>query len=128
MNGLCQHITITFSQAEESVAETTEKEKEKCSTSKKTENEVMEEGQSSDYGHAEDATCISETDQDIAELETLPYTSSPPRPVGQRSGPAQDRHDPQGGGQEEEGNAQTAAEEEEDDEDSLQLVREIFFR
>lgn len=100
----------------------------KCFTSERTEKLVSEEGQSLDYSHVEDTTYVSETDLDITELETLPYTSSPLRqkPVVQRSRPSQDSDDLLDVELEKEGKAQMAADAEED-EDGLQLVREIFF-
>lgn len=102
------------------------KTKEKCSTSEKTEKQLMEEGQSSDHSQGQDTTYVSETDTDIAELETVPYTSSPPqqKPVSHWSGPVQDHNEVLNVELEEKGNAQTMAEEEGD---GLQLVREIFF-
>lgn len=114
---------FSLTQAEESGLV---KGKEKCSTSKKTDQQGMEEGQSSDHSPAQDTTYVSETDLDITELETLQYNSSPPqqKTVGQRSGPVQDHSDLPDVELEKEGNVQTAAEE---DEDGLQLVREIFF-
>lgn len=101
------------------------KTKEKCSTSEKTEKQLIE-GQSSDDSHGQDTTYVSETDMDIAELETVPYTSSPPqqKPVSHWAGPVQDRNELLNVEQEEERNAKTMAKE---DEDGLQLVREIFF-
>lgn len=115
--------TTTFSlkQAEESAADTTVKIKKKCFTSENTAKLVMEEGQSLDRSLVDDSTYVSETDLDITELETLPYTSSPlqPKPVGQKSGPVQDCDDLLHVELEEEGNAQMATEAEEQDEDGL---------
>lgn len=121
----CKHHTITFSltQVEESAAETTKKTKEECFTSEK---QVMEEGKSSDHSYGHDTTYVSETDMDIAELETLPYTSSPPqqKPASQRLGPVQDPNELLNIELEKDRNAQTKAK---GHEDGLQLVREIFF-
>lgn len=121
----CKYHTITLSltQAEESAADTTKKTKEECFTSEK---QAMEEGQSSDHNYGHDKTYVSETDMDIAELETLPYTSSPPqqKPASQSSGPVQDPNELLNVELEKDGNAQTKAK---GDEDGLQLVQEIFF-
>lgn len=124
----CKHHTITLSltQAEESAADTTKKTKEECFTSEETEKQLMEEGKSSDHSHGHDTTYVSETDMDIAELETLAYTSSPlqQKPASQTSGPVQDSNELFNVELEKDGNAQTKAK---GDEDGLQLVQEIFF-
>lgn len=92
--------------------------------------EVLEE-ESSDCGDALDTTYVSETDLDITEVETLPYTKSPQHqgPEGQTSGPVQDH----GGvmnveleAEKREACPQMKADAAEED-DSLRLVREIFF-
>lgn len=102
--------------------------KEKYCTSERTEELVLDEGQSLDYSHVEDTTYVSETDLDITELETLPYASSDlqQKPVVQRSRPGQDSDDLLDVEKKKEGKAQMAADAEED-EDGLQLVRKIFF-
>lgn len=121
----CKHHTITLSlaQAEESAADTTKMTKEECFTSEK---QVMEKGQSSDHSYGHDTTYVSETDMDIAELENLPYTRSPPeqKPASQSSGPVQDPNELLNVELEKEKNTQTKAK---GDEDGLQLIREIFF-
>lgn len=78
----------------------------KTRTSTSRGNPVTQE--SSECSEAQEAAHVSETDLDVSEMETLPYTASPTHrePSGQMSG-------------------QVAADEEE--EDALQLVREIFF-
>lgn len=84
--------------------------------------------ESSECSDAQD-TYVSETDLDLTELETVPYTKSPQHqePEGQGSGPVQDhgrlrkvglKADRRG-----EGSQKAAGEED----DALQLVREIFF-
>lgn len=120
-------ITFSLEQVEERATDTTVGMKEKCFTSERTEKLVMEEGQSSDQSRLEGTTCVSETDLDVTELETLPYTSSPlqQKPAGLRSGPVRDCNDHVE--LEKKGIVQVTAEEEED-EDGLQLVRDIFFR
>ncbi|CAJ1056878.1 uncharacterized protein si:ch211-127m7.2 [Xyrichtys novacula] len=74
----------------------------------------------SDCGEDQESTYVSETDMDITEVETVPYTRSPQYQgaVGQRSGPAQ--------GKTEEEHAQMPTDAAEEDDD-LRLVREIFF-
>lgn len=86
--------------------------------------------ESSECSEAQEAAYVSETDLDVSEMETLPYTKSPTHqaPSGQTSEPLQAQAAGRNVGLEAERrteNPQTAAEEEE--EDALQLVREIFF-
>ncbi|XP_035859218.1 uncharacterized protein si:ch211-127m7.2 isoform X2 [Sander lucioperca] len=92
---------------------------------------VTLEEESSDCGDASEKTYVSETDLDITEVETLPYTKSPQHqgPGGQESGPVQDR----GGlvnvgleAEEKEEHSQMPTEAAEED-DAMRLVREIFF-
>lgn len=125
----CNHVkTFCLTQVEESAADTTMKQEEKFSTLEKTEKQLMEKGQSSDHSHGQDTMYVSETDVDIADLETVPYTSSPPqqKPVSHWSGPVQEYNELLIVELEEEGNAQTTPKRMED-ENGLQLVREIFF-
>lgn len=119
--------------------DTTAKIKEKPASSKakaKAEREEVEE-ESSDCSEAQEATYISETDLDVTEVETLPYTNSQrfQGPEEQRSGPVQNHSgavisELEGDKKEEHSQTITGAkeaEEEEDDDEALRLVREIFF-
>lgn len=78
----------------------------------------------------QEAAYVSETDLDVSEMETLPYTKSPTHqePGGQMSEPGRGQGARRNVGLEagrKKQNSQEAAEEEE--EDAFQLVREIFF-
>ncbi|XP_035801607.2 uncharacterized protein si:ch211-127m7.2 [Amphiprion ocellaris] len=77
------------------------------------------EEESSDGGDDLDMTYVSETDLDITEVETVPYTTSPHHAgsEGQRSEPVQDHVDLE---------AEKRKEQPQED-DALRLVREIFF-
>lgn len=87
--------------------------------------------ESSERSEAQEAAYVSETDLDVSEMETLPYTKSPTHqePRGQTSQPLQARAAGRNVGPEaerrKEKSPQMAADKEE--EDALQLVREIFF-
>ena len=96
--------------------------------------------ESSDSGDALDSTYVSETDMDITEVETLPYTKGEQHQgaEGQRSGPVQDHSihvNVELDAEEKEKHSQVLAEvaeedeeeEEDDDDDALRLVRDIFF-
>lgn len=120
-------------QVEDEAEDTTVKRKENPATSEtiaETAAEPLEEP-SSDSGDDLEATYVSESDLDITEVETLPYTGSLQHqgPEGQRSGPVQDR----GGlveaeleAEKEHERSQLPADAAEED-DALRLVREIFF-
>lgn len=101
--------------------------KTRASTSR--ENPALQE--SSECSEAQEAAAyVSETDLDVSEMDTLPYTKSPTHqePGGQMSGPGQGQGARRNVGLEagrKKENSQEAAEEEE--EDAFQLVREIFF-
>lgn len=99
-------------------------------TNKKPVTEVLEK-ESSDGDDALETTYVSETDLDITEVETLPYTKSPQHqgPESQRSGPVQDHSGVTKGqleAEKREERPQIIADAAEDD-DALRLVREIFF-
>lgn len=86
---------------------------------------------SSDIGDDQEATYVSESDLDITEVETLPYTRSPQNqgPEGQRSGPVQGHGSLMKAELEAEKKherSQLPADAAEED-DALRLVREIFF-
>lgn len=83
---------------------------------------------SSDRDDALETTYVSETDLDVTELETLPYTKSPQDQgrESERTGAVQDHSDVTKGQPEVETHSQTKADAAEDD-DALRLVREIFF-
>ncbi|XP_032380472.1 cell cycle regulator of non-homologous end joining isoform X2 [Etheostoma spectabile] len=89
---------------------------------------VTLEEESSDCNDAPEKTYVSETDSDIPEVETVPYTKSPQHqgPGGQRSALVQDRAGLVNVGleaEEKEEHSQMPAEED----DAMRLVREIFF-
>ncbi|KAM4618784.1 uncharacterized protein ACJ7VT_008086 [Polymixia lowei] len=89
--------------------------------------ETLEESSNSD---GQERTCVSETDLDIAEMETVPYTSSPQhqQTEGQVSRVARDHRGLVDAGLEAEKileHSQTPAAANEDD--AFQLVRDIFF-
>ncbi|KAG7217436.1 hypothetical protein INR49_021603 [Caranx melampygus] len=114
--------------------DTTVKIKEKPASSKAKPKAVREavEEESTDCSEAQEETYISETDLDVTEVETLPYTNSQrfQEPEAQRSGPVQDHSgavisEPAADKKEERSQTITDAKEEEDD--ALRLVREIFF-
>lgn len=87
--------------------------------------------ESSGCSDAQGTEYVSETELDITELETVPYTKSPQHqgPEVQGSGPAQDHGGVMKVGlkaDRREERSQMAADAGEED-DALQLVREIFF-
>lgn len=87
--------------------------------------------ESSDCGADDmESTYVSETDLDITELETVPYTDHlqhpAPAPEGQRSGAVQDHGRLMNTDVETEKVKEPADGAEEED-DALRLVREIFF-
>ncbi|XP_068579508.1 cell cycle regulator of non-homologous end joining [Cebidichthys violaceus] len=107
-NGACEDVALPADL----------KVRENPASSKKIAKLVTVEEESSDCGDVLETTYVSETDMDITEVETVPYTN--------RSGPEQDR----GGlvkvgleAEEKEEHSQVPAEED----DALRLVREIFF-
>lgn len=76
---------------------------------------------------AQDMTYVSETDLDITEVETVPYTSEPDQQSeGQRSGPAQDPRSVLNTVLEAEKSEEPSQMPAEED-DAFRLVREIFF-
>ncbi|XP_071370142.1 uncharacterized protein [Centroberyx affinis] len=95
-NGACGdkcvlNLNDSSTRVEDKTVDTIVSKKEKPSNSKKTERvtETLEDFFDSD---AQETTYVSESDLDIAEVETVPYIGSPPhqQAEGQRSGPAQD--------------------------------------
>ncbi|CAB1440993.1 unnamed protein product [Pleuronectes platessa] len=99
----------------------------KPASSKTKAKSVLEslEEESSDCTDAQEDTYISETDLDITDVETLPYTENQGF-QGQRSGPVQDP----GGvmkADKQVARSQTPADAAQQEDDGLQLVREIFF-
>lgn len=87
--------------------------------------------ESSERREAQEAAYVSETDLDVSEMKTLPYTKSPTRqePRGQMSEALQAQAAGMNVGLEPEGRKQNSLQiaEDEEEEDALQLVREIFF-
>lgn len=112
--------------------DTTAKMKEKPASSKAKPKAVRETvgAESSDCSEAEEATYISETDLDVTEVETLPYTNSQgfQEPQAWRSGSIQEHSGAAISELEAEKKecSQTQTDAKEDD-DALRLVREIFF-
>ncbi|KAM9351832.1 uncharacterized protein ABDE67_006680 [Symphorus nematophorus] len=134
-NAACEDVVLkTDRKVEHKAADTAVEMKEDAAASKtavKPGTDALEE-ESTDCGDAEEEmTYVSETDLDITEVETLPYTRSPRRqdPEGPRSGLARDHSGVMNVGLEaekkEEHSRMPADAAEEDD--SLRLVREIFF-
>ncbi|XP_034542033.1 uncharacterized protein si:ch211-127m7.2 [Notolabrus celidotus] len=112
-------IQETCSQNEDKAIHTTRMTKENPTPAKKVSGALQDEP--SDCSEIQDSTYVSETDTDITEMETVPYTRSLQHQEleGQRSGP---------GGQTktEEEHAQMPSDAAEED-DALRVVREIFF-
>ncbi|XP_029290106.1 cell cycle regulator of non-homologous end joining [Cottoperca gobio] len=131
-NGACDDVALPTDQKVEGKAvDTTVKSRENPATSKTIAKLGTLEEDSSDCGDAPESTDrVSETDLDMTEVETVPYTKSPQHhgPEGQRSGPVQDHGGLVNVGlqtEEKQKHSQIPAEEEE--EDAFRLVREIFF-
>lgn len=82
--------------------------------------------ESSECSDAQDAAHVSETDLDVSQMETMPYTTSPAsqEPGGWTSEPPHAQAASRSVGLEAERRKRAADEEEEDE---LQLVRDIFF-
>ncbi|XP_049430304.1 uncharacterized protein si:ch211-127m7.2 isoform X2 [Epinephelus fuscoguttatus] len=121
--GACEDV-------EDKAAGTVVKMKENPAASKAIPKPVTVVEESSDFGDDLDMTYVSETDLDITEVETLPYTTSPQTegPKGQRSGPVQDGCGLVNVGLEaEEKRERSQMPTEAAEDDSLRLVREIFF-
>ena len=122
----------TPQQAEDKAADTTVKKRENPTTSEMKSKPVTFEEESSDGSDAQEMTYVSESDLDITEVETVPYTKSLQHqgPEGQRSGgPVQDQSGVMNVRlevEEKEERSQRPAEPAEED-DGFRLVREIFF-
>lgn len=97
------------------------------SASSKPETETLEE-ESLDCDDAQEATYVSETDLDITEVQTVPYTDIPQHQgsEGQRSEPVQDHGSLVSAGLQVE-RREAHSQMPEDEDDALRLVREIFF-
>ncbi|XP_061578025.1 uncharacterized protein si:ch211-127m7.2 isoform X1 [Cololabis saira] len=109
---------------------TKKKEKPAISQSKSKQlTEILEEESSDCCGDDPDMTYVSETDLDITELETLPYTKSPQHtgPDGKRSGQAQNNRGLKNVDVEAEGGKLPTPADPAAEDDALQLVRDIFF-
>ncbi|XP_049929111.1 uncharacterized protein si:ch211-127m7.2 isoform X2 [Epinephelus moara] len=121
--GACEDV-------EDKAAGTAVKMKENPAASKAIPKPVTVVEESSDFGDDLDMTYVSETDLDITEVETLPYTTSPQTegPKGQRSGPVQDGRGLVNVGLEaEEKRERSQMPTEAAEDDALRLVQEIFF-
>ncbi|XP_056243454.1 uncharacterized protein si:ch211-127m7.2 [Seriola aureovittata] len=131
-NGACEDVALPTDQKvefQDKEADTTVKIREQPASSKTKAKPVTEED-SSDCSDAQDATYVSETDLDITEVETVPYTESQRHqgPEGQRSGSVQNHSGLK--------NIELVVEKRGEclqppadtgDDDALRLVREIFF-
>ncbi|XP_071767600.1 uncharacterized protein LOC139921293 [Centroberyx gerrardi] len=120
-------LNDSSTQVEDKAADTIVSKKEKPSNSKKKTERVTETLEDFFDSDAQETTYVSESDLDIAEVETVPYTGGPPhqRAEGQRSGPAQD-HSAVVNAVKTEERSQTPADTADED-DAFRLVREIFF-
>ncbi|XP_045893607.1 uncharacterized protein si:ch211-127m7.2 [Micropterus dolomieu] len=130
-SGACEDVVLlTHQKAKDKAVDTTVKMRENPASPEMIAKPVISEEESSDCGDAQGTTYISETDLDITEVETVPYTKSPQhqRPEGQRSGPVQDHTGFMNNemADKKEECSQTPADAAEED-DALRLVREIFF-
>lgn len=104
----------------------------KTAASKSITKPVIEasEEESSDCGDDQESTYVSETDLDMTEVQTVPYTEIPQhqRSEGQSSGLAQDHSSLVSAGlQAEKREAHSQKPEDAVEDDALRLVREIFF-
>ncbi|XP_040893329.1 uncharacterized protein si:ch211-127m7.2 [Toxotes jaculatrix] len=131
-NGTCEDVALLTDQKVEA-GDTTVKVRENPVSSKITAKPVIEAlvEESSDCSDALEMTYVSETDLDITEMETVPYTKSQQQqePEGQRSGPVQDHSgllNAELEAEKREKHLQVPADAAEED-DALRLVREIFF-
>ncbi|XP_071357378.1 uncharacterized protein [Trachinotus anak] len=137
-SGACEDVAVLPHQKvafQKKGGDTTVKIREKPASSKTKAKPVMEalEEESSDCSDAQEMTYVSETDLDITEVETVPYTESQQHRglEAQRSGPVQNHSgvinvELEAEKREERSQMPSDAGEEEDD-DALRLVREIFF-
>uniref|UniRef100_UPI0037E7FB8A uncharacterized protein n=1 Tax=Semicossyphus pulcher TaxID=241346 RepID=UPI0037E7FB8A len=116
-NAASEDVALLTDHKDEDKAEDSTREiREKPATSK-TLTEALQED-SFDCSDAQEMTYVSETDVDITEVETVPYTRSSQHqvPEGQRSGPETKKE-----------HSQKPANAAEEEDDALCLVRQIFF-
>ncbi|GAA6228999.1 uncharacterized protein si:ch211-127m7.2 [Lates japonicus] len=133
-SGACEDVALlTDQKVEVTTGDTTVKIREKPASSKTKAKPVTEalEEESSECTDDQEMTYVSETDLDITEVETVPYTRSQQHqgPESQGSGPAQDHSGPMNvepEAEKREERSQMPADAAEED-DALRLVREIFF-
>ncbi|XP_033181927.1 uncharacterized protein si:ch211-127m7.2 [Anabas testudineus] len=129
-NSGCEDVTVHTDHKVGNMAGDATVEHTSSNTNTKPVMEVLEE-ESSDCHDALESTYVSETDLDITEVETLPYSKSPQHqaPEGQRSEPVEDHS----GVTDVELEAEKTEErpkmkgDSAEEEDALRLVREIFF-
>ncbi|KAM7414428.1 hypothetical protein PAMA_019311 [Pampus argenteus] len=130
-DGVCEdHVALLTDQQ---VKEKTVMMMRKAASSKmkmmKPATEALKE-ESSDCGDAQESMYVSETDLDITEVQTVPYTEIPQHQgsQGQRSEPVQDHSSLVNAGQQTE-KRETHLQMPEDavEDDALRLVRDIFF-
>ncbi|XP_068169393.1 uncharacterized protein si:ch211-127m7.2 [Antennarius striatus] len=113
--------------ADQKVVDTRMKMEENSSTKKRSTNLLMEE-ESSDCSGIQEITCVSESDVDITEMGTVPYTTSPQHEglEGQQCGAVQDDNRIMDVGLNA-GKKDLPSQMAVEPDDALQLVREIFF-
>ncbi|KAM7396599.1 hypothetical protein PAMP_019632 [Pampus punctatissimus] len=133
-NGVCEdHVALlTDQQVEDKTGDTTVKMRRKTATSKTISKPVTEalKEESSDCGDAQESMYVSETDLDITEVQTVPYTEIPQHQgsQGQRSEPVQEHSSLVNVGlQAEKRETHSQMPEDAVEDDALRLVREIFF-
>ncbi|KAG7522907.1 hypothetical protein JOB18_033512 [Solea senegalensis] len=130
-NGVCEDVAP---RTDHKVVDKTEDrtvklrgEKSASSSKTKAKSVTMDlEEESSDCSAAQESTYVSETDLDITEVETVPFTMNQQQsvPEGQRSGPAQGHTSVELDTENREDHSQRPAQVDEDD---MRLVKEIFF-
>ncbi|KAM6937441.1 uncharacterized protein FYW49_021208 [Xenentodon cancila] len=131
-NGGREDVVLPIHRKNEDLANKPTKKKDKPATSQsksKQLTEILEEELSDCCDDDLEMTYISETDLDITEVETLPYTKSPQHPGSDGGSPGRAQNDcglKNIDVEAERGKMQTPADPAAEDE-ALQLVREIFF-
>ncbi|XP_034735038.1 uncharacterized protein si:ch211-127m7.2 isoform X1 [Etheostoma cragini] len=128
-NAACPDVDLlTDQKVEDKAVDTPVKIRENTATSKAIAKLGTLEEESSDCNDAPEKTYVSETDSDITEVETVPYTRSPQHqgPGGQRSASVKDHAGLVNVGLDAEVKEEHSQMQAEED-DAMRLVREIFF-
>ncbi|XP_037834235.1 uncharacterized protein si:ch211-127m7.2 [Kryptolebias marmoratus] len=129
-SGSCEGVTSRIHQQVDKQAKDTSKKKAKRCISPMTAKSLAEilENESSDGSADLETTYVSETDLDIAEVETLPYSTGPQRPASEkRSGAAQDDGGLMDADVDNVTETKRPAGDAAEEDEALRLVREIFF-